>query len=214
MDTLTKELVELGFEVCPHEPCIMRKFDTETGVEILVEVYVDDLKWATNDLEVLEGILNALHSRFPVTKILPPKGVDEYELSFDYLGMKYTNRWRKDGNSILTVHQTAYIDNICERLDITKRYDGDMERVGVTPREYATPLPKHSGGPNDSLKSVYDKNKTHHAETERWAARHSYPAIIGSLIHAMVHTRSYSTIYLAFTVPTYDRSLRRYATWR
>ena len=189
MRTLTTELTSHGFSTFDDDPCLLRRFDPRNNSEIIAEVFVDDVKWCTNDPDLLKTIICKIGDKYKIsvgdTKVNSDNchTVDwsEAEIS-TYLGMRYT-RTMKDGFHHMTVDQTAYIEDIVRRfeLDDTKIY-----------KDNASPLPRMS-----STGELYEKmggeNLSKDTEANRklreWADKYSYPMIIGSLIHAYVHTR-------------------------
>ena len=69
MDTLTNELKSHGFEPFGDDPCLMKYSKEIDGreVEIIAEIFVDDIKWATNDTEVLKGIIAKIGDKYKIT---------------------------------------------------------------------------------------------------------------------------------------------------
>jgi hypothetical protein len=165
MDTLSACLVnELGFQTCPEDPCLLRRIDDD-GDEIVVEVYVDDCKWGSKSIPKLQMVIDQLSHFFKLT--------DDKTIS-TYLGLRYTQSVDKNGDAVLKVDQTAYIDTMVDRFQL-----GDEELY----RSTSTPLPNVTG------KTLEESLGNIRPEDTAWAAQHGYSVIIGSLIHAMVHTR-------------------------
>jgi hypothetical protein len=165
MDTLTKVLTQdLHFEVCPEDPCLLRRIDDD-GDEIVVEVYVDDCKWGASSVKKLDKVIQQLAEHFTLT--------DDGTIT-TYLGLRYTQSKDAEGMSVLKVDQTAYIDSMIERFEL-----GDRQKY--TP--CVTPLPSLNG------KSFEESLGQIRPEDTEWANKHGYACVIGSLIHAMVHTR-------------------------
>ena len=80
------------------------------------------------------------------------------------IGLRYTHDTSTEGEHVMKVDQTAYIDAMIERFDLT-------DPSFPSPK---TPLPER----------VYEDE-----ELREWSQKFSYPMLIGSLIHALVHTR-------------------------
>jgi hypothetical protein len=96
----------------------------------------------------------------------------------------------------MKVDQTTYIDQIVKRFDLDD------------PDEYSgrnTPLP--SSTTLSQLKAHMRVDGD--TKLKNWADQHSYPMIIGSLIHAMVHTRP----DIAFAVSVLSRSMSKPELW-
>jgi hypothetical protein len=80
MKCLTTALGKLGFTPFDDDPCILRKIDKD-GDETLVEVFVDDIKWAGTSEKKVRQLIDSLHK-------------DHFKITFDgevktYLGMQY-----------------------------------------------------------------------------------------------------------------------------
>ena len=93
-----------------------------------------------------------------------------------YLGMRYRHSKDKSGGLEMRVDQIAYIQKLIERFELTdeKKWPGKV-----------TPLPAMNAAKDLEAKmgKITDADRA-------WMERHnSMPRIIGSLIHAMVHTR-------------------------
>ena len=172
METLTAELHKLGFITFPDDPSLLirvQKYTDALGKKqqsiILVCAYVDDIKWGTNDDQALQTVIDELRQVFDIT--------DEESMS-TYLGLRYT-RTIVNGKMELRVDQTAYIHTLLKRFD--------LEHVTMDNRRYHTPLPSSNGN------TLEDIMGTINADEAEWASKHKYSCIVGSLIHAMVHTR-------------------------
>jgi len=165
-------------------------------------VFVDDIKWATNDTEALKDVICSIGDQFQIT--VGPKKVDSSlrdkvdwahaEIS-TYLGMKYSQTRDEQGHSTLTVNQTTYIDQVISIFEL----DGD---------DYAgrdTPLPAAS-----SIKELEKKiGKLDDGMLIAWSKKYSFPMIVGSVIHAMVHTRP----DIAFAVSILSRHMSKPELW-
>ena len=92
--------------------------------------------------------------------------------------------------------QTAYIDKIVKRFD--------LDQVDYMRN---TPLP--GGTCLSQLKRNLEPGDTDKAKVEAWAEIHSYPMIVGSLIHAMVHTRP----DIAYAVSVLSRAMSKPELW-
>ena len=154
--------------------------------EIIIEVFVDDIKWSgSNEKKIISLIKDLRTSHFGIT--------------FDgevktYLGMLYNRSLDKDGKVILDVNQTAYIESMIQRFDLVN-FEKDFD----------TPLPVFHN--EDGLKAAMGTegslNRDH--ELREWASKYTFPAIIGPLIHAMVHTRP----DIAYAVSVLSRSMAK-----
>ena len=165
MDTLTAVLTKkLGFQVCPEDPCLLKRIDDD-GDEIVVEVYVDDCKWGSASIDKLDKVIAELATHFTLTD---EKGINTY------LGLRYQQSTDADGMRVLKVDQTAYIDSMVERFGLCD---------SIQYPACKTPLPCLN---SRSLEEALGKIQP---EDTEWANTHGYAVIIGSLIHAMVHTR-------------------------
>ena len=192
MKCLTDAMAKLGFTPFDDDPCILRRVD-KNGDETIVEVFVDDIKWAgTNEEKVLK-IIKTLHE-------------EHFAITFDgevktYLGMQYTYDTSVEGKYVLTVDQTAYVESMIARFELEETRNGAPN----FPRGKAdTPLPAfHS---EDGLYKAMGGDIINKDEKLKdWAKRFTFPTIIGSLIHAMVHTRadiSYAVSILSRSMAT------------
>ena len=116
MDTLTTALKTLGFESFGDDPCLMKRID-EDGDEIILEVFVDDIKWGGKDESKIKKVIEQLSSQDPDG---PLKG-NGFKITFDqelksYLGMLYNHSRDDQGNVTLTVNQTGYIETLALEL--------------------------------------------------------------------------------------------------
>jgi len=182
METLSAELMTHGFERFEDDPCILRLRIGDS--EIIAEVFVDDIKWCSNDEQLMKSIIAKVGDKFKITigdvrvNTTNRDMVDwtQAEIS-SYLGLRYSHDRSTNGKHVLKVDQTAYIDKMIEKFELV-----DV----LTDRE--TPLPQMSS--TDDLVKKMGGDKIYEDEKLlEWAARHSYPMIIGSLIHSLVHTR-------------------------
>ena len=165
LDLLSGKLQEIGFQPFDDEPCLLRYSQDDS--EIVVQVYVDDIKWGTNNVELTKQVIEVLNKSFPLTFDGPVR---------NYLGMLYEyDRAR----GVMSVNQTAYVDKVIKRFEL------DDEEVKIPD----APLPPMSS--LDDLPNVFKRKSQTHVEqrAQDWSEKFSFPMIIGSLIHAMVHTR-------------------------
>jgi hypothetical protein len=166
IDTLTKVMVKMGFRTCPDEPSLMRRKVGQS--EIICCIYVDDVKWGTNDTGMLEATIAELGRHFALT--------NDGTLS-TYIGLKYEFSKDENGMHVTKVNQTSYSLLCVDRFGLTD--------VDTTASKYDTPLPPAHGRSN--LKDIMGSVDS---EVDKvWREKYSYPCIVGSLIHAMVHTR-------------------------
>ena len=138
------------------------------GDEVIAETFVDDVKWAGSNNPLLQHLINLLCAKFATSD---EGGIDTY------LGIHYSITEDIYGKMILHTDQTAYIDKMTERFELA---DTDLYP------DRQNPLPSDLSG-CDSDNSATLKRITE-ADT-RWQKKFDYPVIIGSLIHAMVHSR-------------------------
>jgi hypothetical protein len=111
-ETITKDLLALGFEVTSSDPCM---FYMRVGMYfILLIVYVDDLLWTGNYQSGIKDLESMLKSKYNVKEI--------YKNDFSYLGMKVNKS--KDG--ITTVGQQDYIQKIIDRSEFIQ-FNGKID---------------------------------------------------------------------------------------
>ena len=67
METLSAELHQHGFKEFDDEPCLMRYFDKKTGTEIIAEIFVDDVKWCTNNTTLLSQIITKIGDKYQIS---------------------------------------------------------------------------------------------------------------------------------------------------
>ena len=168
----------------------MRKVDESTGHEVIISIFVDDIKWAGTNKDSIDKEIAALHAKYKMT---PTSEVDTY------LGMQYVYNTSVEGKFELHVNQTAYIRTLVKRFE--------MEDHGYFKKKH-TPLPEFRS--EEDLKSKYKtffKNMKSDAviALQQWSHKFSFPMIIGSLIHAMVHTRP----DISYAVSTLSRSMAK-----
>jgi len=185
MDCLTDALKEYGFVPFDDDPCILRRKD-EDGDEIIIEVFVDDIKWSGNNETKIMSVIADLHK-------------NHFGITFDgevktYLGMLYNRTLDKDGKVILDVNQTAYIESMIDRFELKD-----------VVKDYTTPLPVFHN--EEGLKAAMgtDGALNRDEELKHWASKFTFPTIIGSLIHAMVHTRP----DISYAVSVLSRSMAK-----
>ena len=101
--TLIARLMEIGFEQCPADPCLLRLI---VGGELagVVVIYVDDIMFA-GCKPVGDGVAKALDAAFPVKNLGDVKW---------FMGNHY-ERDRKRG--LLRVTQTRFIENMLSKFD-------------------------------------------------------------------------------------------------
>ena len=100
MKLLTKTLRQYGFKPFRDDPCILRRVDDE-GDEIVVEAFVDDVKWGGKDETKIRKVIETLHR-------------DHFKMTFEgevssYLGMHYVHSVDEKGMKVMDVNQTEYI---------------------------------------------------------------------------------------------------------
>ena len=112
-----------GFVCFEDDLCLLRL--KKGNSEIIAEVFVDDIKWGTNDEEFLKSIIATMGDQFTTTVGDTPvnsKNKDEVAwtkaLISTYLGMRYTHDTSTPGKHILKVDETAYIDKIIKRFEL------------------------------------------------------------------------------------------------
>jgi len=193
METLTDELRRHGFVPFDDDPCLLR-LKKGTGAEVIACVFVDDVKWACCDEETLKDIISKIGDVFQLTVgKTPVNSQSKHKINWEdakittYLGMRYNHDMAVDGQHRLVVDQTAYIDKLTERFEMEDAKDA------------FTPLPCMAtpGQLKDRM------GKTDDQELQQWADKFTFPVIVGSLIHAMVHTRP----DIAYAVSVLSRSM-------
>ena len=176
------------------DPCFMRRIDSD-GDEIIVKIFVDDVKWGGKDETKLRTVIKRLHDEhFPMTF----EGVVS-----SYLGMNYVHGEDADGYTTLNVNQTTYIDQLIARFELDDKAMASARRSG----RYNTPLPVNSSD-EDFEKKMSDGILLDEG-LKAWSAKFSFPTIIGSLIHAMVHTRP----DIAYAVSVLSRHMAKPSLW-
>jgi hypothetical protein len=65
METLSKELMAYGFVCFDDDPCLLRL--KKGNSEIIAEVFVDDIKWGSNDEELLKTTIASMEDNFTTT---------------------------------------------------------------------------------------------------------------------------------------------------
>ena len=109
-----------------------------------------------------------------------------------YLGMRYSHDTSTPGKHILKVDQTAYIDKIIERFEL-----------GDTLADRVTPLPILSST-DDLIVAMGGDNVFKDEKLIEWSKKFSYPMIIGSVIHSLVHTRPDTAYTVSISVEGYE----------
>jgi hypothetical protein len=204
MATLTKALEKLNFKAFGDDPCFLRRID-EDGDEIIVEVFVDDIKWGGKDPKKIKDVINKLSN---YGKPNPPHS---FAITFEdklttYLGMLYKHTKSVDGkHDVLTVNQTAYVETMITRFEMEDGMD-------IPSPIKHTPLPTFSHVEELQKKMESGLDGEGYKWLPAWAAKHTFPTIIGSLIHAMVHTRP--DISLAVAVLSRGMSAPELWMWR
>jgi hypothetical protein len=204
MATLTKALEKLNFKAFGDDPCFLRRID-EDGDEIIVEVFVDDIKWGGKDPKKIKDVINKLSN---YGKPNPPHS---FAITFEdklttYLGMLYKHTKSVDGkHDVLTVNQTAYVETMITRFEMEDGMD-------IPSPVKHTPLPTFSHVEELQKKMESGLDGEGYKWLPAWAAKHTFPTIIGSLIHAMVHTRP--DISLAVAVLSRGMSAPELWMWR
>jgi hypothetical protein len=197
ISTLTKALRSYGFEPFRDDPCLLRRVD-EDGDEILIEAYVDDIKWAGADEKKIRKIINDLHQ-------------NHFKMTCDgevetYLGMNYVFGKDDKGKSTLNVNQTAYVEALVKRFQLEDEY---MNTLHVTAKRgrYNTPLPAvHS---LSQLQKDMERDIDLDVGLIEWSKKYSFPMLVGSVIHAMVHTRP----DIAYAVSILSRAMSNAELW-
>ena len=195
--TLTKTLKLYGFKPFRDDPCLLRRIDEE-GDEIVIEAYVDDIKWGGANEEKIRTIINDIHQNH--FKMTCDGEVDTY------LGMNYVFGKDNQGNKTLNVNQTAYIEALVKRFKLD---DENMETLhtGAKRGRYNTPLPAvHSVS---QLKKDMEENIEKDKGLIEWSKMYTFPMLVGSVIHAMVHTRP----DIAYAVSILSRAMANAELW-
>ncbi|CAN0422559.1 unnamed protein product, partial [Discosporangium mesarthrocarpum] len=102
---LTATLQSFGFEQSEADPCLFRYMDEEE-VPLLVVTHVDDMI-AAGSVGDCDALCEALSTEFPTNNLGP--------LSW-YTGCAFERDCEK---GTLTITQTGYIDQLCERFDVS-----------------------------------------------------------------------------------------------
>jgi hypothetical protein len=206
-ETLSAELKAMGFVAFDDDPCLLRLTREGPGgrvSEMVAEVFVDDIKWGFNDKNLAKEVICKLGDKFKTTvgdqvATSATKDTLEWEQANigDYLGMKYSQQFDDEGHTTLSVDQSAYITKVVERFELQdcKKYKAKQ-----------TPLP---GGSNTNRVKQGLGDYENDEELKEWAEKYSYPMIMGSLIHAMVHTRP----DIAYAVSLLSRATAKPELW-
>ena len=110
MNTLSQQLISQGFRPFENDPCLMRKGHGDE--EVIISIFVDDIKWAGKNKIIIDREIAALHAKYKMT---PTAEVDTY------LGMQYKYDTTQEGKYILRVNQTAYIHTFIKRFEMENR---------------------------------------------------------------------------------------------
>ena len=94
---ITDILRKLGYSQTPHDSCIMIKRDEQTGKEVLIGIYVDDLAVCTNDVEMANATKAELLKEFVI---------NDYGELKEFLGLELI---RDRGHRKVFVHQLKYL---------------------------------------------------------------------------------------------------------
>jgi hypothetical protein len=194
MKLLTKTLRQYGFRPFRDDPCILRRVDDE-GDEIVVEAFVDDVKWGGKDVTKIRKVIETLHR-------------DHFKMTFEgevstYLGMHYVHSVDEKGMKVMDVNQTEYIGSLGKRFKL----DDDSYHATARRGRYDTPLPAvHSV---EQLRKQLEVGIDEDEGLKKWAAEFSFPTLVGSVIHAMVHTRP----DIAYAVSLLSRAMSRAELW-
>jgi hypothetical protein len=194
MKLLTKTLRQYGFRPFRDDPCILRRVDDE-GDEIVVEAFVDDVKWGGKNVTKIRKVIETLHR-------------DHFKMTFEgevstYLGMHYVHSVDEKGMKVMDVNQTEYIGSLGKRFKL----DDDSYHATARRGRYDTPLPAvHSV---EQLRKQLEVGIDEDEGLKKWAAEFSFPTLVGSVIHAMVHTRP----DIAYAVSLLSRAMSRAELW-
>jgi hypothetical protein len=194
MKLLTKTLKQYGFRPFRDDPCILRRVDDE-GDEIVVEAFVDDVKWGGKDVTKIRKVIETLHR-------------DHFKMTFEgevstYLGMHYVHSVDEKGMKVMDVNQTEYVGSLGKRFKL----DDDSYHATARRGRYDTPLPAvHSV---EQLRKQLEVGIDEDEGLKKWAAEFSFPTLVGSVIHAMVHTRP----DIAYAVSFLSRAMSRAELW-
>ena len=179
METLSNELIAQGFKPFDDDPCLLRK-QLGDGSEIIACVFVDDIKWATNNVEALKKVIGSIGDKYKISvgdTLVTSSNLSQVdwcdaEIS-TYLGMRYTYDRLAPKKWVLKVDQTAYIDKLIKRFHLD---DLSGKSTPLPALAAPTQLKERMGKLDDPFLLA-------------WSKEFSFPVIVGSLIHAMVHTR-------------------------
>jgi hypothetical protein len=99
-DTLTAELIRLGFRISPFDPCIY----IHTQRALIISVHVDDIQIYALNRDIIATFKAELSEAFTITTPNP---------NALYLGMHI----KQDNNSI-TIHQKEYVRRFLDKYDL------------------------------------------------------------------------------------------------
>ena len=99
---LHDELIALGYEALPSDPCLFMRCDAN-GECVYLLTHVDDIAAFAKDENMLTHALNELKRKFAIR--------DDGKLTY-YLGVNVD--WHDNGD--IYMHQTAYAERVCTRF--------------------------------------------------------------------------------------------------
>ena len=105
---ITDTLKKHGYSQTPHDPCIMIKRDEQTGKEVLIGIYVDDLAICTDGVEMTNATKAELLKEFVI---------NDYGELKEFLGLELI---RDRGHRKIFVHQLKYLIKILEKFRMLK----------------------------------------------------------------------------------------------
>lgn len=101
----TDVIKELGFEVCPNDPCLFKWQESDKVAFLLL--YVDDMLISSNCPNKLKTVKEHLERHFEMKDLGPPQ---------KFLGSEIQ---RDRNNNVLKISQKSYIDKILDRFHMT-----------------------------------------------------------------------------------------------
>ena len=164
--TLVARLMEIGFEQCPVDPCLLRLV---VGGELagVVVIYVDDIMFA-GSRTIGNSVVQALNAAFPVKNLGDVKW---------FMGNHYE---RDRDRGTLQVTQTRFIENMLSKFDVFAETHGtsslpayttaDLRSIGDDEDATGKPFREVVG----SLPWVANQTRPDISNAVRAVARHSH----------------------------------------
>lgn len=115
-ECFNKYLTTLGFQRCNYDYCLY--FKKKNNLDVYIILFVDDLLICSSDDDVISDIKSTLAEKFKMKDLGKVKNYIGIDIKYNY-----------EGDNILTLSQTQYIESLAKRYNIenTKLYKTPME---------------------------------------------------------------------------------------